>query len=281
MKLGGLTARRAASYQAESVADAASIRFSTKSSRDSTMQRIEVAETTSVVPDQVAPLDAGGGPTPALQSIQVLLVLCSSPGQKASRLFREAAMFHSSARSAWQGPSMVGAWASGQQHDLPDTASINPHRRGQGFGPSCPGSRDRFASPTGFVNYDLPPSSGPHPAFVPRHRCPPRRARLQRPKNGKDDNAKALKSQPSQESYCKCTLARWCLVLLGRRWRVLRQGRIRLARGLARTLNNDGLSSSIALMSRYIASCQTDRRTQQGLDFRFILDRCFGQGRQG
>ena len=134
---------------------------------DSIMQRVEVAETTSVVPDQATPL------TPA----EVLLRL-SNPskffpyfgplqtdgfeivsGSGGVLVFRKVHTPNSIRQS------FVGRAGSGTTSSLGKNPPVNPIDM-TGGRPELPRvAADRFASPTGFVNYDLP-SSPPPTRFV-------------------------------------------------------------------------------------------------------------------
>ena len=135
---------------------------------DPTMQNISIAETTSVVPDQAAPL------TPS----EVLLRL-SNP----SKFFPHFDPLRAEGFEIVSGSGDVlvfrkvreAASPTSTQTQTPDTSAppVNPiDMMGRQFLPNAAASR---ASPTGFVNYNDPPPVDP-PSFAP-YTCSPTDAR--------------------------------------------------------------------------------------------------------
>jgi hypothetical protein len=116
---------------------------------DPTMQAISTAETTSVVPDSSAPL------TPA----EVLLRL-SNP----TKFFPHFAPLRAQGFEivSGSGDVLVFRKVRGEQADaqISETAPppVNPIDMTGGNRPFPTPAMSRFASPTGFVNYDLPPA---------------------------------------------------------------------------------------------------------------------------
>lgn len=107
---------------------------------DPTMQSINIAETTSVVPDQAAPL------TPA----EVLLRL-SNP----TKFFTHFAPLQKEGFEIVSGSGDVLVFRKVRPAAPPTTPSVNPIDM-MGKPPPFPNAA-AFASPTGFINYDIPP----------------------------------------------------------------------------------------------------------------------------
>ncbi|KAI1875083.1 uncharacterized protein JN550_002512 [Neoarthrinium moseri] len=120
---------------------------------DSTMQNVSIAETTSVVPDQAAPL------TPA----EVLLRL-SNP----SKFFPHFAPLQAQGFEIVSGSGDVLVFRKVRDAPAASSGGSRPHpvnpidMMGK---PAALPNAAAFASPTGFINYDLPPVEEQSPPF--------------------------------------------------------------------------------------------------------------------